>query len=29
LFCEKENLQVLCEKCHDEKTKQEKLCQKK
>ncbi len=29
LFCEKEHLQVLCETCHDEKTKQEKLCQKK
>lgn len=24
LFCEKDNLQVLCEKCHDEKTKTEK-----
>lgn len=24
LFCEKEHLQVLCEKCHDIKTKQEK-----
>ena len=24
LFCEKENLQVLCETCNDEKTKQEK-----
>lgn len=25
LFCEKDNLQVLCESCHDEKTKIEKL----
>ena len=24
LFCEVDNLQVLCEKCHDEKTKLEK-----
>ena len=24
LFCEQENLQVLCEKCHDVKTKSEK-----
>lgn len=24
LFCELDNLQVLCEKCHDVKTKQEK-----
>lgn len=24
LFCEKDNLQVLCESCHDEKTKLEK-----
>jgi 5-methylcytosine-specific restriction endonuclease McrA len=24
LFCEQENLQVLCEKCHDTKTKLEK-----
>ena len=24
LFCEKDNLQVLCEKCHDNKTKIEK-----
>lgn len=24
LFCEQDNLQVLCEKCHDEKTKTEK-----
>lgn len=24
LFCEKDNLQVLCEKCHDFKTKNEK-----
>ena len=24
LFCEKEGLQVLCEKCHDRKTKAEK-----
>lgn len=27
LFCEKDNLQVLCESCHDEKTKIEKLKQ--
>lgn len=25
LFCEKENLQVLCRPCHKEKTEQEKL----
>jgi 5-methylcytosine-specific restriction endonuclease McrA len=25
LFCEQDNLQVLCESCHDEKTKIEKL----
>lgn len=25
LFCEIDGLQVLCSKCHDEKTKQEKL----
>lgn len=25
LFCEKENLQVLCSKCHDCKTKEDKL----
>jgi len=24
LFCEKENLQVLCKKCHDEKSKDER-----
>lgn len=24
LFCEQDNLQVLCEKCHDKKTKAEK-----
>jgi 5-methylcytosine-specific restriction endonuclease McrA len=24
LFCEVENLQVLCEKCHDKKTKADK-----
>ena len=24
MFCEKENLQVLCSKCHDKKTKDEK-----
>jgi 5-methylcytosine-specific restriction endonuclease McrA len=25
LFCEEDNLQVLCKKCHDIKTKQDKL----
>lgn len=25
LFCEKDNLQVLCKPCHKEKTKQEKV----
>ena len=25
LFCEKENLQVLCTLCHDKKTKEERL----
>ena len=25
LFCEEDNLQVLCKQCHDIKTKQEKL----
>jgi len=29
LFCEVDNLQCLCEKCHDEKTKLEKKCQNK
>ena len=29
MFCEKENLQVLCAKCHDEKTKKEKKRKKK
>ena len=28
LFCEKENLQVLCKKCHLTKTKQENLLRK-
>lgn len=29
LFCEQDNLQVLCETCHDKKTKTEKLKQTK
>lgn len=28
LFCEKQGLQVLCDKCHDAKTKQEKATRK-
>jgi 5-methylcytosine-specific restriction endonuclease McrA len=29
LFCEVDNLQVLCSTCHNEKTKMEKSCKKK
>lgn len=28
LFCGKDNLQVLCSKCHDKKTKEERLVRK-